>query len=74
MEVLLLLNTSLELRVGGTFSKGEPDVGLAPSFEIYSSGLIQGSPLDLIEWAEAQHGYALTKLNELCIEQANDKQ
>lgn len=64
---LILHNNTLSILLTGEYRAGEPDVGLVDSFEPLSIEMVHGNPLDLLEWAEAQHG-ALDKLQELALE------
>lgn len=67
---VITLAEDLELQVFGDYRKGEPDVGLPPYFEVGSIVQSTGTIFDLIEWTEAQDGYALIRINELCLEKA----
>ena len=73
MTIQVTLFPGLILEIEGEYTKAEPEVGLNESFEAGTMKLIEGDAFELIEWTEAQHGSALTKIDELCLEKINDK-
>lgn len=73
MTVTITLFPGLVVEATGEYSKAEEDVGLPDSFEVSKLSLVEGELFDIVEWTEAQHRTALTKIEELCIEQINDR-
>lgn len=67
------LCNGLSLSIDGTYKPAEPEVGISTSFEVIQMGIQEGSLYDFMEWTEAQHGGALVKLEELCIEYVNNE-
>lgn len=73
MTLLIELCKGLQLEVEGTIIPEEPEVNINEGFQITEANVYQGSAYDLLEWADAQKGRALVKLDELCIEELNDQ-
>jgi hypothetical protein len=71
--VRITLYPGLAIDATGEYKKAEEDVGLPESFEILKLSLVGDDLFEIIEWTEAQHRTALTKIEELCIEQINDR-
>lgn len=70
--VQINLNKGLAIEVLGTYTEGEPDVGLSPSFDIRKILIVRGNVFEIIEWTEAQNGNALTYIAQMCINLIND--
>lgn len=73
MTVTITLFPGLVVEATGEYSKAEEDVGLPDSFEVSKLSLVEGELFDIVEWTEAQNRNALTKIEELCLEQVNDQ-
>lgn len=71
--VRITLYPGLVVEATGEYSKAEEDVGLPESFELSKLFLIGDDLLEIVEWTEAQNRNALTKIEELCLEQVNDR-
>ena len=72
MIVQIEVYPGLRLDVAGEYSKGEPDVNIGESFEVWETTLVTGTLFELLDWADSQNrGSILTKIEELCIEKVN---
>ena len=62
-----------EMRVLGSLTKAEEEVGLPLSYKIHNIWVREDLNLDLIEWCDSQKGNALGKILELCEEKLKNQ-
>jgi len=72
-EVIIKPFTGCYLIVRGIYTKGEEDVNFAPQFEIESIKSTSDDLYYLLEWVANNQKHYLDIIEELCIEQIENK-